>query len=126
MILSIPLPCGSPVYLRKVVGFFSDAGDMEEDEMEDFMEAAVELKSRVSLTCVDSAQIHPCYLVDPNLSTPYPRPQRRSFPSKCRRHHQRPIWEFSIFPENNATTLDDVTSRPGIFHRSELSIQKIV
>lgn len=48
-VLIIPLPCGSPVYLRKVIGFFSDADDMEEDEMEDFVEAAVELKPRVSL-----------------------------------------------------------------------------
>ena len=67
IVLSIPLPCGSPIYLRKVIGFFSDAGDMEEDEMEDLMEAAVELKPRVSLTCVGLAQINPCYLVDPYL-----------------------------------------------------------
>lgn len=56
-VLSIPLPCGSPIYLRKVVGFFSGAGDMEEDEMEDFMEAAVGLKPRVSLTCAALVEI---------------------------------------------------------------------
>lgn len=34
------------VYLPKVVGFFSDAGEMEEDDMEDFMEAAADLNAR--------------------------------------------------------------------------------
>ncbi|CAM9282168.1 unnamed protein product, partial [Laminaria digitata] len=42
-----------------VVGFFSDAGDMEEDEMEDFMEAALKLKPRgdVYFAVVDDASI---------------------------------------------------------------------
>lgn len=40
---------GPPIYLRKVIGFFSDAGEMEEDEMEDFMDAAVKLMIRVRL-----------------------------------------------------------------------------
>lgn len=43
----------------KVVGFFSDAGGMEEDEMEDFMEAAGDLKTRsdVYFGVVDDAAI---------------------------------------------------------------------
>lgn len=37
------------LYLPKVVGFFSNAGDMEEDEMEDFMEAAADLKPKSNI-----------------------------------------------------------------------------
>eukprot|EP00752_Nemacystus_decipiens_P012627 g11183.t1 len=44
-----------------VVGFFSDAGGMEEDEMEDFVEAAGDLKTRsdVYFGVVDDAAIYP-------------------------------------------------------------------
>lgn len=44
---------------QKVVGFFSNAGEMEEDEMQDFMEAAIDLQPRsdVYFGVVDDAAI---------------------------------------------------------------------
>lgn len=50
---------GVPSRASKVVGFFSGAGEMEEDEMEDFSEAAADLKHRsdVYFGIVDDAAI---------------------------------------------------------------------